>query len=197
MKPASPTSQPTTSQIKYRDEDGLRLQTYKRFKEGVDFQPIDNDYSDALVEFIQHCRNIHKFGRPPKYADIQEFYGMTDAYWDVLKDKNQSGVKIIPDIEGFCCFAGISRETLNEWERSRPSEYSDSIKRLKNDIAAYKKQLGLRGAIPPIVFATDFNNNHGYTQRQEIAIAPNNPLGDIVDEEELKRRYLESVPEVD
>lgn len=64
----------------------------------------------------------------------------------------------------FCSFAGISRETLNNWETARPGAYSDTIKRLKTSIAAFKKQLAFAGKIPPIVFATDMNNNHGYTQ---------------------------------
>ena len=73
-------------------------------------------------------------------------------------------MRLVPDIEGFCAFAGISRETLNNWETARPGAYSDTIKIFKNTIAAYKKQLAFNGEIPPIVFATDFNNNHGYTQ---------------------------------
>lgn len=179
---------------KYRDKDGIRLQTYRRFKEGIAYQPIDKEQMTAVIEFAQHCHKLHRLGRPPKYEDLNEFLGVIDAYWEVLSDKNQDGVKIIPDIEGFCCFAGISRETLNAWENTRSVDYSDTIKAFKNMIAAAKKQLALTGKIPALTFATDFNNNHGYTQKQDITIAPANPLGTPRDIKEIEA-FAASMPE--
>ena len=95
---------------------------------------------------------------------VEEFREIAENYINYIKERALQGVRLIPDVEGFCSFAGISRDTLNDWERTRPGVYSDTIKILKNNIAAYKKQLAFNGEIPPIVFATDFNNNHGYTQ---------------------------------
>ena len=95
---------------------------------------------------------------------VEEFRTVAENYINYIKERALQGVRLIPDIEGFCAFAGISRETLNDWERTRPGAYSDTIKIFKNTVAAYKKQLAFNGEIPPIVFATDFNNNHGYTQ---------------------------------
>ncbi len=180
---------------KYRDEDGNRLQTYKRFKEGVDYEPIDQEQMTALIEFAQHCHRVHKTGNRPQYDDIEVFFGICDAYWDVLREKNESGIKIIPDVEGFCSFAGISRETLNQWENTRQGAYSDAIKTLKNQFAFVKKQLALSGKIPPIVFATDFNNNHHYinTSKQDINInAQPNPLGERIDPAE-REAYIKSL----
>ena len=175
-------------QKKRRDSDGLRLLTYRRFKEGVDFEPVETETMTALIEFAQHCHNIHRMGRPPVYQDTEELHGVIDAFWDVLTEKNISGMKIVPDVEGFCAFSGISRETLNNWENgttNKPNDFVDAIKRLKNTMAFVKKQLALTGKMPPIVAAMDFNNNHGYTQRQEHVITANNPLGEVKSPEEL------------
>ena len=39
-----------------------------------------------------------------------------------------------------------------------------------NRIAAVINQLALKGAIPPIVWATTMNNVHGYTQAKNVEI---------------------------
>lgn len=184
-------------EFKKRDEDGIRLATYQRFREGIHYESQEQDQTTALIEFAQHCHKIHRSGRPPKYPELEEFLGVIDAYWCILNEKNANGIKIIPDVEGFCCFAGICRDTLNEWERSRTPDFQEIIKTLKNMMAYTKKQLALSGKIPPIVFATDFNNNHNYTQKQELHVMANNPLGDIKDVNELKARYLNAAPEAD
>jgi hypothetical protein len=135
-----------------RDAQGVRKQSYKRFKEGRDYEPTDAETTAALCDafltgFLQ-----------------TEFTEVAEKYILYIKDRAAEGVRLVPDVEGFCSFAGISRETLNNWETARPGAYSDTIKRLKTSIAAFKKQLAFAGKIPPIVFATDMNNNHGYTQ---------------------------------
>ena len=67
------------------------------------------------------------------------------------------------------------------------------ISQFKNDIAGCKKQLGIQGKIPPIMMALDFNNNHGYTQKQTVEIAPANPLGEKADNYELAARYMAAI----
>lgn len=184
-----------------RDENGLRLQTYKRFKAGESYTPINADEMTDIVGFIQHCNKIHK-GIAPKYENVEEFLGVIDAFWEIIIETNQNGVSVIPDVEGFCCFAGISREALNSWEHERTGAYPIVIKNLKNTIAAAKKQLALRGKIPPIVFATDFNNNHGYTQKQQVEVsAPSGgllgPVSDIEDIETFRQRLEAGLPDDD
>lgn len=156
-----------------RDENGVRKQNYSRFKEGRDYEATDTEITTALcdaflVGFLQtdnpQGEEGKRTGRPRKLETVEEFEEVATNYINYIRDRASEGVRLIPDIEGFCAFAGICRETLNDWERSRPGAYSDTIKRLKNNIAAFKKQLAFSGKIPPIVFATDFNNNHGYTQ---------------------------------
>lgn len=177
-----------------RDNKGVRKQTYKRFEKGKDYQPIEPGQTAALAEIFrrgvfgetvteQGEKIRNKGGQPKKYESIESFQDVIDEYLDYIEGKAAEGVALIPDIEGFCSFAGICRDSLNDWERSRPGEYSDMIKRLKNCIAAWKKQLALSGKIPPIVFATDFNNNHGYIQQQHIDIQANRPLEQLPDRE--------------
>jgi hypothetical protein len=68
---------------------------------------------------------------------------------------------------------------------------------VKNQLAYCKKQLALKGKIPPIVFATDFNNNHGYTQKQEIAVSMPDPMGQATDPTTLSGKYGQALPSAD
>lgn len=154
-----------------RDENGVRKQSYKRFKPGRDYEEIETAQAVALCDMMLDGfkRSVAdaergKGGRPRKLETVEEFREVAERYINYIKERALDGVRLVPDIEGFCAFAGISRETLNNWETARPGAYSDTIKRLKTSIAAFKKQLAFAGKIPPIVFATDMNNNHGYTQ---------------------------------
>jgi hypothetical protein len=183
------------SNIQYRDERGVRILKYRRFHEGEDYDPVDPDEVPTVVQSMKDSLELHRkrIGQPPKYETVDEFYSIVDAYYQYIQDANIDKVKLIPDIEGLCSYMGISRETLNTWEHTRNARYSDAIKIVKNQIAFFKKQMALKGKIPPIVFATDFNNNHGYTQKQEVTVIPKNPLGDNMSPEEV-RKLADSLP---
>ena len=182
----------------YRDEKGVRIQTYRRFKEGIDYEAVEPDEMVALTQNI--LDNLDAFdeaerrGQPRKYETVGEFKTIVRGYINYIRDANIDGVKLIPDIEGLCAYMGICRETLLEWERSRDAVYSDTIKRVKNQIAYFKKQLALKGKIPPVTFATDFNNNHGYTQKQEVQLSANNPLGESGDPTQMAQKYRDALP---
>jgi hypothetical protein len=182
-----------------RDKNGVRKQNYKRFQEGKDYEPTEAETTSALCDMFRRGflgaeeteeggEVQRKPGRPPKYETVEAFVDVVTRYIDYIEDKAKEGARLIPDIEGFCCFAGISRDTLNDWERTRPGEYSDTIKRFKTGIAAYKKQLALDGKIPPIVFATDFNNNHGYVQQHTLEVQAARKLEELPNKSDIVRR---------
>lgn len=175
----------------YRDEVGIRKQVYRRFKEEIDYLPLEPNEMEAMIGLVNN--KSKRIGRPPIFGNVEELQGAIQAFWDYLAEANKAGNYLIPDIEGLCCYLDIGRDTLNDWERTNYKGFSATIKSTKNSIAFCKKQLALRGKIPPIVFATDFNNNHGYTQKQEISVAPASPLGDQPTPEELQRRIEGSV----
>lgn len=160
-----------------RDENGVRKQNYKRFKPGRDYQETDSNEMIALCDMMELGifkpeeidtetgeRVRSKGGRPRKYETVEELEEGIRNYIDYIRTQAAAGVHLIPDVEGLALFLGVARSTLFEWQKSRPGEFSDTIKNAFTAIAAVKKQLALMGKIPPIVFATDFNNNHGYTQ---------------------------------
>ena len=71
----------------------------------------------------------------------------------------------IPDLKGLCCFLDISREAF--FELASDERYRGKAESALCRIAAYKKQLAMKGDIPPTVFCFDFKNNHGYSDKPE------------------------------
>ena len=149
-----------------------------------------------MLEFEKHNldRFIEKGGRPPVYESVNDLQREIQNYWEYLANANREDVRLIPDVEGLASFLGVSRSTFNKWEDTNFQGFADTIKRTKNSIAAFKKQLALHGKIPPIVFATDFNNNHGYTQKQELQLEVKQPIEDIP-AEEIASKYAELPPD--
>lgn len=179
-----------------RDDTGTRKPEYaSRYKKGKDYQDVDPKALDAMFKLAQYnmaklkARKVGQTGRSPKFETVEQLQDAIWEYWDYLIKANGAGINLIPDVEGLCSFIGVDRVTLLSWEREDYRGFAETVKQAKNDIAASKKQIGLRGGIPPIVLAMDFNNNHGYTQKQEVIVTPNNPLGDAATQQELLAKY--------
>lgn len=179
-----------------RDERGARRVKYANYKEGKDYASPDPDVMNAILnlskqslERNRRCRTGPDTKGGRDYKNVDELEEGIESYWNYLLEQNANGVMLIPDVEGLCAFLGITRKTLYVWEANDYLGFADTIGRAKNAIAAAKKQIGLRGYIPPLVLAMDFNNNHGYTQRQEVVVTPNNPLGDARSNAELLAEY--------
>jgi len=185
-----------------RDARGVRRNTYTRYKDGQDYDKQTAPDMDTLCDMMR--RGIFgdadtgdgqqvRRGRPPKIETVAELREKTEEYIDYIQTANATGSCLIPDVEGFALFIGVSRSTLYEWVNSRPREFSDALKSTLNAIAAAKKQLALRGKIPPLAFATDFNNNHGYTQQQTLNISAEKRLDSLPKKDEIAHR----IPAID
>ena len=81
-------------------------------------------------------------------------------YIDHLREQAEREIDIIPDVEGFCTYIGISRAKWKDLQGKK--DFSSLISRISTSIAANQKQLGMRGIIPPLVLAMNFNNNFDY-----------------------------------
>ena len=177
-----------------RDELGVRQQDYKRFVEGKDYLPVCASEEDAIISVI-----IDRF-RPGKtayrkYESLADFKTVIVDYFEYIKSNNAQGSKLIPDITGFALYAGIDRTTLYDWETRRPGEYTETIRMLKNAIAAYKTQLAFQNKIPSIVFISSMNNDHNWTTNTKLEITtPSNPLGNKLSQEDILARLPQDIP---
>ena len=191
-----PTKQEQEEYTPY-DENTVRKQVYLRYKEGVHYVPVDQNQMSVLLDFERRCRHNNRGFSKTVYDDAQVFLGVTDAFWDIMNEYNENQTRFMPDVEAFCASSEIDRTDLMEWKNGvikKPIELRIAIKDLLNSIAMCKKQMALTGKIPSIVFATDFNNNHGYTQKQETLVSIGTKLESDTSGKELLERYAAALP---
>jgi len=100
-------------------------------------------------------------GRPPKFESNEQLEGLIEEYF-----KHCIETQEIADVEGLAMFLDTTRKTLFEYEKL--DEFSNTIKKAKTRLFAQKKQLAMKGKMPPAIFIFDSINNHGYSNKQEV-----------------------------
>lgn len=102
-----------------------------------------------------------------------------------------------PTVTGLARFLGISRFTLHDWcsgaRRGKSDNRTEIIRKAYDTLAELWEDYMLNGKINPVSGIFIGKNHFNYTNKQEIIVTPNNPLGDMDNPEEIEQRYLESV----
>lgn len=142
---------------------------------GTCIQVVGDDMEGISNIIITAYKNLG--GRPAEYPDSEEglekFRQKTIEFFEhvaAVNEENGLEKGVIPDIELWCSFLGITRTTVFNYEHKRGGEWSETIQYIKTLIAAYKKQAGLTYKIPPMILAFDFCNNHNYHNTSEFKI---------------------------
>lgn len=109
------------------------------------------------------------------------------------------GAGLRPNIEGLALALGISRSTLWDWETGRrrgniDSSRADIIKKAKDYIAYLMSDGVLDNKINPVTWIFYAKNYFGMSDKQEIEIKANNPLGDNLTPEEIAKRIPDDIP---
>lgn len=183
--------------INKRDEHGVRrMGAYAKKYSKVDTSPGDMADLGALLDVSIEQIGKREIGRPPVYPDSEEgmrnFLDATKKYFEYIRDVNAANEeKLIPDIEGWSIFIGITRQTVSVYSR-RNDTWKEMIDYIKDVILAAKKQLAFRFKIPPVVYLNDVSNNHGYLNTSEFKItAEADKMGPIptLSKEEIAARH--------
>lgn len=147
----------------------------KTKNKGTCIQVVGDDLESVSNIIISALKNSG--GRPSEYPDNQHGLEMfrqksIEFFEHVAAVNEQSGLEkgLIPDIELWCTWLGVTRMTVNNYERKRGTEWVETIALFKNVIATYKKEMALHYRIPPMVMAFDFTNNHGYYNTSEFKV---------------------------
>ncbi len=162
-----------------RDEKGVRkMGAYAKKYSKVDTESGGAADLEAILDVSIEQIEKRKLGRPPVYPDTDdgliEFFEDTKKYFEYIRDSNEvNEEKLIPDIEGWYSFLGITKQTVLNYERRNPL-WQEAIEYVKQNILAAKKQLAFRFKIPPVVYLNDVSNNHGYLNTSEFRLEMNN-----------------------
>ena len=99
---------------------------------------------------------------------------------------------IKPGVAGLCLALGISRQAWQSWGCGKYRDYTDIVEKSRQVMEAILEQYMLQGKVNPVTGMFLMKNNFHYVDKNEVTIEPRNPLGDTVDAEQLKQKYLES-----
>lgn len=182
------------------DEDGFRT---AEFAKG-DYEVLDGNADDltAVVNIgLEGLKtSIFNAGRPPVYEPTEEglqaFYDKTIAYFSHINNVNSNPdiqKKVIPDIESWCTYLGITRMTLSTYYRNRNDQWQYVIDYAKQVITSGKKQLAATYRIPPMFAVFDLiNNTDNYRSTNEYHVIQDyNPV-EITERNNIRQQIAEA-----
>ena len=149
-------------------------------------QQVVNEKKEELTRITYES---NQYRSNPKTRTNEEIRVALDRYFQDCEEKGQ-----IPTVEDMALALGTSRQVLWDWERRTQTnpERAELIIRAKETIAAIDAKLALEGKINPVVYIFRSKNYYGMKDQQEVVVAPVNPLGDGMSNEELRKKYLEN-----
>lgn len=102
-----------------------------------------------------------------------------------------------PSMAGLALAIGVSRNTLWQWSvgNVRSDTHLNLIKKAVQMLDAQMVDYMQNGKINPVSGIFLMKNNFGYKDQQEVVVTPTAPLGEQASVEELRDRYIESIPE--
>ena len=131
------------------------------------FPEISLDDGSSVLDY-------DKCGKYPNYT-YESLAEKAAEYFRDIYQKNSNNIPIIPDIEDFCLYCGMSRRYYLDLLHGSEIKIAQLCERINTALATCKKQLAFDGHINPTVFAIDMNNNHDYVQaRQQIEMKSTN-----------------------
>jgi hypothetical protein len=126
----------------------------------------------------------------------EELCDRLNWFFETCANTNQ-----LPTVEKMCLAIGYDRATVFDWISGRygcgiSATAPDIIKKAKNLIASLDAELAQEGKIQPVVYMFRAKNFYGMTDKQEVVVTPNNPLGDSPDASTIAQKYAE-LPTID
>lgn len=103
-----------------------------------------------------------------------------------------------PQVVGMCNWLGISRQTLNEWQRGvvRSGTHGDIIKKAMSFLEEMWAEAMLTNRLNPATGCFIGKNWYQYADTQQIVVTPNNPMQDM-DADGARKRLVEAIPAED
>ncbi len=160
-------------------------------------KPLEVNDTTAILTMAIDV-SISRTGRPAEYPftkkGLDDFIQKTIDFFQYVNTVNSNpdiDRRLIPDIEAWAVFLGITRQTLWTYEK-RGSEWRDVIEYYKGVIQATKKQLALNYKVPPAVFIFDSVNNHNYLNVSEYKMTQSTPAAETENniDEQIKQAGL-------
>lgn len=149
---------------------------HKEYASSIDLVSESSDIYDLVISSMERHNT-----RPPVYSNtpegFEQFKQMTICFIKEIRERNVGAenskrMRLIPSVEMWATYLGVTRQTINNYEHSYEQYFQDYIKLFKNAIASIKKELAENGKINPMLHVFDFCNNYGYVNTNNFTITP-------------------------
>lgn len=142
-------------------------------------------------KYIRHTLSIAEL---PKIdiKDASQVELRINEYFSICDNNDMK-----PSVAGLALALGIERSYL--WKirtgqvESYPSEVRYTLKRAVTTINSMMEDYMQNGKINPVSGIFLMKNNMDYSDKQEVVVTPNQPLGDLDSVEKLEEKYKDSV----
>ena len=140
-------------------------------------------------KYINHSLRLVDLGK----VDMANNEAVTERvrqYFQICSDDDMK-----PSVAGLAVALGVDRGYL--WEirtgrKGKSPEVADTLKRAVNLLDLQMTDYMQNGKINPVSGIFLMKNNFGYTDKQEVVVTPNNPLGDTGNQAAIEQGYIES-----
>lgn len=149
-----------------------------------------NPIKATPVEIREKSRKLLHIYRLPKIDlnDDQQVEDRINYYFDYCE---KEGLK--PVVEGLALALGVTRQALHDWETGRrrgetsPAR-ADMVKKAKEYIAFLMSDAAMSGQVNPVTWIFYAKNYFGMSDKHEIEVKANQPLGEQLSPEEIAKR---------
>lgn len=146
---------------------------------------LPEGYNTKMIQFMMEIA-------PTEKLDVWDVPEMERRFKRYLQMCAERDVKVGNQAAYFAI--GITKETARDWVKQDVHERNERthfIKRVQQICAMYREGLMQDGKVNPVTGIFWQKNYDGLKDQTETVITPNNPLGDTIDSDTLRRRYLE------
>ena len=170
-------------------DDAIKDLVEKKKRKSNAPQVIDES-SIAPSEISSMLRSVYRwYGRPLVRTD-EECAERLNEFFQVISEAGE-----LPTMEKMALALGTTRSSIWDWEngRSCSAARQSMIKQAKELLAAMDAELVSRNKIPQVTYIFRAKNFFGMKDQTDVLVTPNNPIGALLPEEELKKRITGDV----
>lgn len=159
-------------------EDFRQTDYVRKAGEGFEYEAACADDLESLLTLaVQSARGNGVCKYPHTPEGLALFREKSIRFLEYVRDQNriaddEGKRRLVPSIEAWACYCGISRQTILEYQKQRSQDWKDFVVWMKNAIQGCKSQLAICGKVPPAIFIFDSVNNSGYANTDTIRIQP-------------------------
>ena len=143
-------------------------------------------------KYIGFALLLHRLP-PVDMSNNEQVTQRVDEYFQLCADNDMK-----PGMAGLALAFGYDRRSLWEFingKRAKNQDVADTLKKASEILDIMMETYMQNGKINPVSGIFLMKNNLGYTDKQEVVITPQSPLGDQKDTKAIEEKYRDSIGE--